>query len=127
VKEATLLDVSDAGLRVEYRRPPGQPAHAYLAHGVHPQHFFFNYAKDNPLGRDLTVTFPAAGGRTLEGHAKFVHVSCTGEFEVSGLVLQRMKSSVREHMTAVRGGPVMLKPLSTTLPVPPPPSTRRSF
>ncbi|MBI3855155.1 MAG: hypothetical protein HY293_05640 [Planctomycetes bacterium] len=124
VKEATLLDVSDNGLRIEYRRPAWPVAHAYLAHGVHPQHFFFNYAKDNPLGRDLTVALPPVGGRALEGHAKFVHLSYYGDFEVAGLSLQRMKSSVREHMTAVRGGPVTLRPID---PIKPPSTTRRSF
>jgi hypothetical protein len=130
VKEATLLDVSDNGLRIEYRRPVWPLSHAYMAHGVHPQHFFFNYAKDNPLGRDVTVTFPSAAGRTLEGHAKFVHLSYTGDFEVAGLVLQRMKSSVREHMTAVRGGPVTLRPMSQItpgMPMKPSSTTRRPF
>lgn len=127
VKEATLLDVSDNGLRIEYRRPAWPVSHAYLAHGVHPQHFFFNYAKDNPLGRDLTVSFPQTMGRSLEGHAKFVHLSSYGDFEVAGLMLQRMKSSVREHMTAVRGGPVKLKPPSQIGPLPGGSTTRRSF
>lgn len=130
VKEATLLDVSDQGLKIEYRRPAWPVSHAYLAHGVHPQHFFFNYAKDNPLGRDVTVTFPPTLGRALEGHAKFVHLSYAGDFEVAGLLLQRMKSSVREHMTAVRGGPVTLRPSTTVRPAPPPPPSttfRRPF
>jgi DNA-binding response OmpR family regulator len=127
VKEATLLDVTDSGLRIEYRRPPGPVTHAYLAHGVHPQHFFFNYAKDNPLGRDVTVSFPQAGGRNLEGHAKFVHLSFMGDFEVAGLALQRMKSSVREHMTAVRGGTARLKPSTQIGPLPGGSTTRRSF
>jgi hypothetical protein len=126
VKEATLLDVSDSGLRIEYRRPAWPLSHAYMAHGVHPQHFFFNYAKDNPLGRDLTVSFPSAGGRTLEGHAKFVHLSYYGDFEVAGLALERMKSSVREHMTTVRGGPVTLRPIAPIGPIRPS-STRRPF
>ena len=124
VKEATLLDVSDGGLRIEYPRSAWPLSHAYLAHGVHPQHYFFNYAKDNPLGRDLTVTFPSAAGRALEGNAKFVHLSTSGDFEVAGLVLQRMKSSVRDHMTTVRGGPVTLRPIE---PIKPPSPTRRSF
>lgn len=125
VKEATLIDVSDQGLKIEYRRP-AWPVHVYLAHGVHPQHYFFNYAKDNPLGRDVSVTFPSAGGRTLEGHAKFVHLSTVGDFELAGLALQRMKSSVREHMTAVRGGSTVVKPLAPIKPGPPS-TTRRAF
>lgn len=125
VKEATLLDVTDNGLRIEYRRPPWPVAHATLAHGVHPQHFFFNYAKDNPLGRDLTVGFPQTLGRSLEGHAKFVHLSTAGDFEVAGLVLQRMKSSVRDHMTAVRGGTAKASPPTQKLPGPS--TTRRAF
>jgi hypothetical protein len=126
VKEATLIDVSDQGLKIEYRRPAWAP-HVYLAHGVHPQHYFFNYARDNPLGRDVNVTFPSAGGRTLDGHAKFVHISTAGDFEIAGLQLQRMKSSVREHMTAVRGGSSILRP-TAPINVPRPPSTtRRAF
>lgn len=124
VKEATLLDVSDNGLRIEYRRPAWPVSHAYMAHGVHPQHFFFNYAKDSPLGRDLSIALPSVGGRSLEGMAKFVHLSHYGDFEVAGLVFQRMRSSVKEHMTAVRGGPVTLRPIP---PIKPPSTTRRAF
>lgn len=125
VKEATLIDVSDQGLKIEYRRPAWAP-HIYLAHGVHPQHYFFNYAKDNPLGRDVNVVFPSAGGRTLDGHAKFVHISMAGDFEIAGLVLQRMKSSVREHMTVVRGGSSVVRPPAPLRPAPPS-TTRRAF
>jgi hypothetical protein len=106
VQEATVLDVGEGGLRIEYSRREWPHPHAYMAHAVHPQHVFFNYAKDNPLGRDLTVSLPPAKGRTLEGNAKFVHISSNGDFETAGLVFQRMKSSVRDHMTAVRGGTV---------------------
>ncbi len=99
----TALDLSDSGMKIEFARPPWPQPHAYLAHGVHPQHFCFNYAKDNPLGRDLTLTLPPAAGRQLEVSAKFVHLSVNGAYETAGLVFQRPKGSVREHVSTVRG------------------------
>ncbi len=103
VKDATVLDLSEHGLKIEYGRKEW-PFHVYIAHAVHPQHPFFNYAQDNPLGRDVTIALPPIGGRTLEGNAKFVHVTLNGAYEVAGLKFHRMSTSVREHVTAVRTG-----------------------
>lgn len=103
IHQVTALDLSEGGMRIEYARPPWPEPHAYLAHGVHPRHFCFNYAKDNPLGRDVTVTLPPAAGRDLEISAKFVHVSVTSDYETAGLVFHRVKGSVREHLSTVRG------------------------
>jgi hypothetical protein len=103
IQQVTALDISEGGMRMEYARPPWPQPHAYLAHGVHPQHFLFNYAKDNPLGRDVTVTLPPAAGRDLQISAKFVHVSVAADFETAGLLFHRVKGSVREHMSTVRG------------------------
>ncbi|HVR85862.1 MAG TPA: hypothetical protein VMU54_16200 [Planctomycetota bacterium] len=103
IKHVTALDLGDNGMRIEYARPVWPQPHAYLAHGVHPQHFCFNYAKDNPLGRDLTITMPPAGGREMQLSAKFVHVSLNSEYETAGLVFHRVKGSVRDHISTVRG------------------------
>jgi hypothetical protein len=103
IKQVTALDLGENGMRIEYARPAWPQPHAYLAHGVHPQHYCFNYAKDNPLGRDLTVTLPPAAGREMQVSAKFVHVSVNSEYETAGLVFHRVKGSVREHLSTVRG------------------------
>jgi len=103
IRQVTALDLGENGMRIEYARPQWPQPHAYLAHGVHPQHFCFNYAKDNPLGRDLVVTMPPAGGREMQLSAKFVHVSVNSEYETAGLVFHRVKGSVRDHISTVRG------------------------
>jgi hypothetical protein len=120
-REVTALDIGEGGMRIEYARPPWPQPHAYLAHGVHPQHFSFNYAKDNPLGRDLTVTLPPAAGRDLQISAKFVHVSVNADYEIAGLVFHRVKGSVREHLSTVRGQAGS----TTARATPRPPSTTR--
>jgi len=103
IKMVTALDLTDNGMKIEYARPPWPQPHAYLAHGVHPQHFCFNYAKDNPLGRELTLTLPPAAGRELQVSAKFVHLSVNSDYETAGLVFHRTKGSVRTHISTVRG------------------------
>jgi len=103
IRQATVLDMGENGLRLEYPRPAWPLPHAYLGHGVHPQHFCFNYAKDNPLGRDLVVTMPPAGGKEMQLSAKFVHVSLSSDYETAGLVFHRVKGSVRDHISTVRG------------------------
>jgi len=103
IRQVTALDLGENGMRIEYARPSWPQPHAYLAHGVHPQHFCFNYAKDNPLGRDLIVTMPPAGGKEMQLSAKFVHVSLNSEYETAGLVFHRVKGSVRDHISTVRG------------------------
>ncbi|MBV8880757.1 MAG: hypothetical protein JO332_12370 [Planctomycetaceae bacterium] len=103
IRQVTALDLGENGMRIEYPRPAWPQPHAYLSHGVHPQHFCFNYAKDNPLGRDLTVTLPPAAGREMQISAKFVHVSLNSDYETAGLVFHRVKGSVRDHISTVRG------------------------
>lgn len=103
IRQVTALDLGENGMRIEYPRPAWPQPHAYLAHGVHPQHFCFNYAKDNPLGRDLVVTMPPAGGREMQVNAKFVHVGMNADYETAGLVFHRVKGSVRGHISTVRG------------------------
>jgi hypothetical protein len=103
IHQVTALDLGENGMRIEYPRPLWPLPHAYLGHGVHPQHFCFNYAKDNPLGRDLVVTLPPAGGKEMQISAKFVHVSVNSDYETAGLIFHRVKGSVRGHISTVRG------------------------
>ena len=104
VSSATVLDIGDGGLRIEYPAPAGCDRNAYRADSVHPLHFLYHYSKASPLGRDLTVVLPGPiGGKPLEGFARFVHVTRKKDYEVAGLVFQRIHGSVRDHMTTVRG------------------------
>src|SRR5882672_10288699 len=121
IRQVTVLDIGENGLRIEYPRPSWPQPHAYLAHGVHPQHFCFNYAKDNPLGRDLTVTMPPAGSKEMQISAKFVHVSINSEYETAGLVFHRVKGSVGDHISTVRGQ------VPSTVRAAAPGTTRRAF
>lgn len=105
VREAMVLEVSDRGLRIEYPRRAWSTSMTYLASGVHPKHFFWNYAKANPLGRALSVVLPPAAGRALEAQAKFVHISAVGDYEVAGLALEKSSGSVKDHLGALRGSP----------------------
>lgn len=119
IRQVTALDLGENGMRIEYPRPVWPQPHAYLAHGGHPQHYCFNYAKDNPLGRDLVVSLPPAGGRELQVNAKFVHVALNADYETAGLLFHRVKGSVRGHISTVRGQ------AGATSRVGPPPSTAR--
>jgi CheY-like chemotaxis protein len=102
VPSATVLDIGEGGLRIEYALPSWSVLHAYTSHGVHPRHFFYNYAKSNPLGRELTVTLPASGGTPLEAFAKFVHVELSGGSEVAGVAFQKVSGSLETHLSTVR-------------------------
>jgi hypothetical protein len=103
VTTATVLDIGEGGLRIEYARPDWPEPWAYVAHSMHPKHFFFNYARANALGRELTVSLTAPGGKTLEMLASFMHLTANGPFETAGLQIRKSQGSVREHMTTVRG------------------------
>ncbi len=121
IHQVTALDLGENGMRIEYVRPAWPLPHAYLGHGVHPQHFCFNYARDNPLGRDLTVTMPPAGGKEMQISAKFVHVSVNSEYETAGLLFHRVKGSVRDHISTVRGQ------VPSTVRAAAPATTRKAF
>lgn len=103
VSTATVLDITEGGFRIEYARPDWPDAWAHAAHSVHPKHFFYNYARANALGRELTVSLTAPGGKSLEMMATFLHIEGNGLFEVAGLQVRKSLGSVRDHMTAVRG------------------------
>jgi CheY-like chemotaxis protein len=95
VSSATLTDYGAGGARVEYDRPRGPNPHAVIPHGVHPKHFFYGYAKSNPLGRDLVVKFAPPGGAPLEKFAKVIHISVSMAQETLGLAFQKDRQTVR--------------------------------
>ncbi len=101
---ATVLDVNEGGLRIEYPVPPGPGTWAYTAHSVHPKHVFYNYSKASPLGRDLTVTIPSPAGPPMDIFARFIHVARNRDYEVAGLAFQQSSRSVRESLSVVRRG-----------------------
>jgi CheY-like chemotaxis protein len=103
VSTATVIDISDFGLRIEYAAAMGGDLNAYRPGSVHPRHYFYHYSKASALARDLTVVLPSPGGPSLEGFVRFVHIARNKELDVAGLVFQRVHGSVREHMTTVRG------------------------
>lgn len=111
VSSATVLDVSEGGLRIEYGVPAVPGFDAWMGHAVHPRHSFYNYSKQSPLGRDLTVRLPAPrGGAPLEAMARFVHVERNKEYEIAGLAFQRVRGSVRDHLTLIRGKATEIRP-----------------
>jgi CheY-like chemotaxis protein len=104
VASATVLDVSEGGLRIEYPATPWPDAFAYTGHTVHPRHFFYHYSRASPLGRDVTVTLPGlGGGPALDTFARFLHISRHREWEVAGIAFQQVRASVRQHLTLIRG------------------------
>jgi CheY-like chemotaxis protein len=86
---ADLINASDGGLRVDYNRPAWPCSWAYTGHGVHPDHFWYTYSLENPLGRDLTVNFPGPRNEALERTGRVIHVEPKDEvkddLEVIGL------------------------------------------
>lgn len=103
VPTARVLDVHEGGLRIEYAAPSWDAPWAVTPHTVHPKHFWYAYSKASPLGRDLTVTLPAPGALPMETLARVVHVARRKDVEVAGLAFQRVRGSVREHLTQIRG------------------------
>ena len=89
VPRADLLDASEGGLRIDYNRPDWPCSWAYTGGGVHPDHFWYTYAVENPLGRDLTVNFAGPRNEALERTARVVHVEprddVKDDLEVIGL------------------------------------------
>ena len=69
---------------------------------VHPKHYFFNYAKANPLGREVTLSFVSPAGAGMQVQASFAHIRIDGAYESAGLVLRLGKGTVKQHMTAMR-------------------------
>jgi CheY-like chemotaxis protein len=111
VSSATVIDVGEGGLRVEYARPDQPGFDSWTSHAVHPRHYFYNYSKQSPLGRDLTVLLPSpAPGAPLEAMARFVHIEAARQFETAGLVFQKVRGSVRDHLSLIRGKATVIRP-----------------
>ncbi|HVE39609.1 MAG TPA: hypothetical protein VNM14_06955 [Planctomycetota bacterium] len=98
VTRGEILDLGDGGLRMEYNLPTWPHAWAYMVHGVHPRHFFYNYAWSNPLGRDLRVVIPGPSG-PRERAARVSHVAPSGEFETLSLLFPEVQA---RHSTTIR-------------------------
>lgn len=102
VTGATVLDIGEGGLQIEYTLPAWPLPHAYAAHEVHPRHFFYNYARDSALGREISIVMPAPGTAPLEAFARFVHLRREGNTEIAGLAFVKVKGSVTEHVSTIR-------------------------
>ncbi len=89
VSGATVTDVHEGGARIEYARPDWPCRHALTPHGVHPRHFFCDYAKANPKGQDLVFAASLPGGGPAERPARVVHVELSGDREAAGLAFPR--------------------------------------
>jgi hypothetical protein len=89
VPRADLINASDGGLRIDYNRPAWPCSWAYTGHGVHPDHFWYTYSVENPLGRDLIINYPGPRNEALEKTARVIHVEpkddVKDDLEVLGL------------------------------------------
>jgi hypothetical protein len=94
VTTATVLDISDGGIRIEYGLLEGIDLRHYQPHGVHPSHFFYGYARLNPLGRDLEVAIVRPGLPDLVSPARVVHVSRAVNAELAGLCFVRRQPGI---------------------------------
>jgi hypothetical protein len=52
---------------------------------VHPNHFFYAYSAENPMGRDLLIRFPGPRNEMQERPVRVMHLTSTEELEVLGL------------------------------------------
>jgi CheY-like chemotaxis protein len=85
VTRGDLMDRSAGGLRIDYNRPAWTCSWAYTGHGVHPNHFFYAYSAENPLGRDLIVSFPGPKNEPQERPVRVMHLTPTEDLEILGL------------------------------------------
>lgn len=85
ITRGDLMDRSAGGLRIDYNRPNWTCTWAYTGHGVHPNHFFYAYSAENPLGRNLLVSFPGPRNEVLERPVRVMHLAATEDLEVLGL------------------------------------------
>jgi hypothetical protein len=69
---------------------------------VHPGHFFYNYSKSNPLGRDLVVRMIAPGMPPVESPARVAHVARSLSAEVAGLAFTRAPQGATARATQER-------------------------
>lgn len=105
VTTATVLDIADGGIRIEYGLLEGIDLRHYLPHGVHPSHFFYGYARTNPLGRDLEVSIVRPGMPDLVSPARAVHVTRALNAEVAGLAFIKKQPGISTRIRPALGAP----------------------
>ena len=101
IPAATVRDFSEKGARVEYNLPDWPQKYAYTPHGMHPLHPLYEYARSNPMGREVIITFSTADGSTLELFARFVHLEPSGQFEIAGLSFGRPRPEMKDRLTTI--------------------------
>jgi CheY-like chemotaxis protein len=94
ISTATVLDIGDGGIRIEYGLLEGIDLRHYQPNAVHPSHFFYGYARLNPLGRDLEAAIVRPGLPDLVSPARVVHVSRAFNAEVAGLVFIKKQPGI---------------------------------
>lgn len=107
VTSATLLEFSDGGLKLEYGLlEPPDPGH-YRPHTVHPAHPLWQYAKDNPMGRDFVVHLTGKNVPAFESHARFAHTTLVTGSERVGVAFVKKQDGAAARVTTI-----MRKPMS---------------
>jgi DNA-binding response OmpR family regulator len=101
VTSATLLDISDGGVRLEYGLLEPPDPGAYKPGGVHPTHPLFPYAKENPAARNLLAAIEGPGV-ALEAYAKVAHLSLVTGSERVGLAFTQKQSGAAARVTTIR-------------------------
>ncbi|HXG60001.1 MAG TPA: hypothetical protein VNO22_01390, partial [Planctomycetota bacterium] len=101
ISTATVLDLADGGIRIEYGLLEGIDLRHYQPHAVHPSHFFYGYARLNPLGRDLEVAIVRPGLPDLVSPARVVHVSRALNAEVAGLAFIKKQPGMSTRIRPV--------------------------
>jgi hypothetical protein len=94
ITSATVLDIGDGGIRIEYGLLEGIDLRHYQPHTVHPSHFFYGYARLNPLGRDLEAAIVRPGLPDLISPARVVHVARALNAEVAGLAFIKKQPGI---------------------------------
>lgn len=105
VTTATVLDIADGGVRIEYGLLEGIDLRHYQPHGVHPAHFFYGYARMNPLGRDLEVAILRPGMPDLVSPARVVHVARALNAEIAGLSFIKKQPGISTRIRPALGAP----------------------
>lgn len=100
VSQATVLDIGDGGIRIEYALIDPTAA-GYVPHGVHPSHFFYHYSLAGALSRDLNVSISGPGVAGLDVPARVAHVARTGNAEVAGLAFSKKQEGASTRVSSV--------------------------
>ena len=102
VSTVELLDSGEGGIRADYNLPAWPYAWAYSVHGVHPRHFWYEFAKNNPLGRELIVRMPGPRGTPVEKAARVTHVAPAEDLEIIGLCFAGVQDAAPPKPAATR-------------------------